>query len=376
MKTVRLPLTFDAPRLAAELSSIGPHQWVKHFNTGGYEGDWSGRALRAVDGDAGRIYPDPTAVNYADTPVLERLPYAHEVMAAFQCPLTSVRFLKLAAGSNILEHCDLRLSSHHGEARIHVPVVTNDDVTFFLDGERVPMAEGEVWYLDLELPHRVENRSPEDRVHLVIDCVVNDWLRPLLVGDGAAQHATLQEASQVEGPLVTRPLVLPCGLATTIVEFIRSVGLEVVGGDVPHGSALPGVTIDRGRLVVDADRLRHPGDLLHEAGHLAVIGPARRGKVSGSAGTDGAEEMMAIAWSYAAAVAIGIQPAVVFHDEGYRGGSQSLLGQFADGAYLALPMLQWLGMAYDDRHAAAHGVAAFPAMLRWVRTQEAPDPPT
>jgi len=39
------------------------------------------------------------------------------------------------------------------------------------------MQEGEYWYLDLSRPHRVENRSQIDRVHLVIDCVLNDWLR-------------------------------------------------------------------------------------------------------------------------------------------------------------------------------------------------------
>ena len=35
--------------------------------------------------------------------------------------------------------------------------------------------------------------------------------------------------------------------------------------------------------------------------------------------------------------------------------------------YLALPTLQWLGMAYDKRRAAEAGVAPFPAMRRWLR---------
>jgi len=33
--------------------------------------------------------------------------------------------------------------------------------------------------MDFSLPHRVLNPSPEDRVHLVIDCEVNSWLRQI-----------------------------------------------------------------------------------------------------------------------------------------------------------------------------------------------------
>jgi len=38
------------------------------------------------------------------------------------------------------------------------------------------MGPGEAWYLNFDLVHRVENNGAEERVHLVIDCVVNDWL--------------------------------------------------------------------------------------------------------------------------------------------------------------------------------------------------------
>ncbi len=54
---------------------------------------------------------------------------------------------------------------------------TNPLVEFYLNGERVVMEEGEAWYLDLNQNHAVINRGSEDRVHLVVDCVVNDWLR-------------------------------------------------------------------------------------------------------------------------------------------------------------------------------------------------------
>ena len=80
----------------------------------------------------------------------------------------------------INEHRDYRLGWADGEIRVHVAVVTSPDVEFFLDGRRVELAAGEPWYLDLNLPHRVANRSAVNRIHLVIDCIVDDWLRELM----------------------------------------------------------------------------------------------------------------------------------------------------------------------------------------------------
>jgi quercetin dioxygenase-like cupin family protein len=39
------------------------------------------------------------------------------------------------------------------------------------------MREGESWYVNFNLPHRVLNLGETARVHLVLDCVLNDWLR-------------------------------------------------------------------------------------------------------------------------------------------------------------------------------------------------------
>ena len=178
----RLPIEVDAPGLRADVDGLtGQDDWVPHFNTGCYEGDWSGAALRSVGGTAGRLYPDPTeSTSYADTPLLQRCPNTAALLATFRCPLLAVRFLRLGPESRIKPHTDLDLGFEDGEVRLHVPVSTNDDVEFLLDGHPVDMAEGEAWYLDLNLRHSVENRGSRPRVHLVVDCVVDDWLDTLL----------------------------------------------------------------------------------------------------------------------------------------------------------------------------------------------------
>ena len=75
---------------------------------------------------------------------------------------------------------DFELSAEEGTARIHIPVVTNADVEFYLNGARVVLEAGSAWYLRLSDRHSVHNKGAEDRVHLVVDATVNDWLRSKL----------------------------------------------------------------------------------------------------------------------------------------------------------------------------------------------------
>lgn len=178
---LKLPLSFDRARLKSSLSEIEAGEWTPHFNTQYYEGDWSGVALRSTGGAVSKLYPDPSkTVTYADTPLLGRCDYFREVLETFKCSLEAVRLLRLGARSSIREHSDFDLGLRFGVVRLHVPIQTSAEIKFFVNDERVLMREGECWYLDLSLPHRVENNAEIDRIHLVIDCVVNDWVRSLI----------------------------------------------------------------------------------------------------------------------------------------------------------------------------------------------------
>lgn len=88
----------------------------------------------------------------------------------------------------------------------------------------------------------------------------------------------------------------------TIIDFIRGVGIAVETGALPEDGFLPAITMRDGRLVYDPERLQYPGDLLHEAGHIAVTDPALRPTIS-KFDSNGGDEMAAIGWSYAAALA-------------------------------------------------------------------------
>ena len=155
-------------------------------------------------------------------------------------------------------------------------------------------------------------------------------------------------------------------LIADIIGFVESVGIPTVAEPVADSALLPGVTIRGGALVYDP-ALPWPGDLLHEAGHVAVTDPALRPGLD-DVPSDPGEEMAAIAWSYAAALAIGIDPAIVFHDHGYRGGGGYLTEVMAaGGSSPGVPMLQYYGMSAEPHQASALGLAPFPAMTRWLR---------
>lgn len=180
--TLRLPISFRPALLLRDLESIPTNQWIRHFVAQNYVGDWSGIALR---GPADAVHPIQSLIahsgttNWANTDVLEACPYFQEVLSFFQSPLLSVRLLRLGPGSEIKEHVDHSLSFESGEVRLHVPIVTNPSLEFLIEGKPVVLLPGELWYLNVELRHSVQNRGATPRVHMVIDTVVNAWLRGL-----------------------------------------------------------------------------------------------------------------------------------------------------------------------------------------------------
>ncbi|HYD38337.1 MAG TPA: aspartyl/asparaginyl beta-hydroxylase domain-containing protein [Allosphingosinicella sp.] len=195
---VRLPFAFDPAPLVADLAGIGPSDWVSQTFRSHYQGRWDVVPLRAAAGETHKlklIYADPAATDFADTVWLDRLPAFRAALERFECPLRSVRLMRLTAGSEIREHVD-DLDSEVGNLRLHVPVTTNAGVDFRLGGRRVEMAPGSVWYLRLSDPHKVANRGATDRIHLVLDATVNAWLKRMLLGGESVSVTELRGQSR------------------------------------------------------------------------------------------------------------------------------------------------------------------------------------
>jgi hypothetical protein len=157
--------------------------------------------------------------------------------------------------------------------------------------------------------------------------------------------------------------------APVIIEWLRQIGLTVRLASLGGETFLPGVTLEPGGLVVDPERLLYPGDLLHDAGHLATMLPAQRASTGSNAGSDMGDEIAAQTWSYAAAVHLGLLPEIVFHATGYRGVAQSLIAVYRDG-HAGVPLLQWMGLTLDAKRAAEVSVQPYPHMIRWLRSEQ------
>lgn len=157
-----------------------------------------------------------------------------------------------------------------------------------------------------------------------------------------------------------------------ITDFLYSIGIPANPASLEEETFLPGLKIEAGGILYDLDQLKYPGDLLHEAGHIAVVPAELRSQLNGNIGMAGdpnamGDEIAAILWSYAALKAIGLPMETVFHEEGYKGQSDWHIDNFTTGNYIGLPLLEWMGMTASEQKAAELGVEPFPAMIKWLR---------
>lgn len=179
IRVARLDYIFDPVALQAEVAAL-PDRWNPHFQKVHYEGGWTVLPLRSVEGNVDEMLPfalGGVPARYAPTPLLALCPAIARFLDSLGCPVLSARLLNLQAGSVIKPHRDMELAYENGEARLHVPIFTNPDVEFVIDQQRVVMEPGTCWYINANLEHHVANRGATDRIHLVVDCVVDDWLR-------------------------------------------------------------------------------------------------------------------------------------------------------------------------------------------------------
>lgn len=173
---LKLPFQFDESKLVHDLTLIQNNKWIPHFNTECYLGVWKVISLCASEGDERNIFAfsDNTST-ISDTPIIKDCHYFKEVIGHFKCKLLSVRLLRLEVGASIKPHSDYNLGYEDNNFRLHIPIITNEDVNFVLDGTRLVMLPGECWYTNVNYVHSVSNKGKSDRIHLVIDCERNDW---------------------------------------------------------------------------------------------------------------------------------------------------------------------------------------------------------
>ncbi|MFO1428173.1 MAG: aspartyl/asparaginyl beta-hydroxylase domain-containing protein, partial [Steroidobacteraceae bacterium] len=203
----RLPVRFDAARLAAEVEALPPEAWQEHPNR--IPGNSSVRLVSVGGGEN-----DDVNGPMQPTPHLARMPYVRQVLSSFGVVWSRSRLMRLAPGAEVPEHSDI---NHHWfyRVRVHIPVITRPEVAFWCERERVHMAAGEAWIFDAWRQHRVENGSGVARVHLVADTTGSATFWQFVAGSEApgAQVVHVPFDPQRPTPLLfeqaTPPRVMP-----------------------------------------------------------------------------------------------------------------------------------------------------------------------
>ena len=172
-------LAFDAVRLAQEIDALNLQPFVE-YNVIPLTSPVP-RSDVAVDD-----YADGSWADWPDTSFLTDCEYLRSIVDQFRSHtrVTLVRLLRLAPGGHIAEHTDptLGLEQERSVIRLTIPITSNADARLVLNGEPVPMAPGECWYLRFTDPHHVTNSGHTERINLSIDMVPNEWVRSLILG--------------------------------------------------------------------------------------------------------------------------------------------------------------------------------------------------
>jgi hypothetical protein len=147
-----------------------------------------------------------------------------------------------------------------------------------------------------------------------------------------------------------------------IIDFLNLINIMVVEKKLSDDTFLSGLSIKGNTILMDLDKLKYPGDLLHEAGHIATTEEQIRPfigteKIEANWPTDG-DEIAAIIWSYAASYHLNLDLEIVFHPNGYKNESEWLIEEFNNKNYIGLPLLEWMSLCNKDE---------FPKMKKWIR---------
>jgi len=178
-------------------------EFTNHYSNYNKGKSWSALSLRGYTEDPSFI-TKPEEMSKAwkkenegidfslqDTVLYDAFPEVRSLIKPFGDDVHRIRFMLLKPKTGELSrHTDQVDPDSGGSlgklARLHFPIVTNDNVVFTVwdtDGveQNVQMKPGECWFLDTRKPHKAVNFGDEDRIHLVVDVITQENLYGKLI---------------------------------------------------------------------------------------------------------------------------------------------------------------------------------------------------
>ncbi|MEM8661775.1 MAG: aspartyl/asparaginyl beta-hydroxylase domain-containing protein [Pseudomonadota bacterium] len=153
----------DVGVLRSEVDAIPQDQWTGPAGRVGVHAKADAVFLRGYAPTEGEQKP------IEDRAILTAMPYANELIHSIGAKPLRCVLARLKAGDSIRSHID-RGPILVRSIRIHVPVITNDEVEMHCNGSAYRMKPGEVWVINNGAQHAAHNfHASEDRVHLICD---------------------------------------------------------------------------------------------------------------------------------------------------------------------------------------------------------------
>jgi hypothetical protein len=153
-----------------------------------HSGGWKTAALfnatgKSKENDLEDCSPVPTDL-------AKRLPAVRQFIEGLDLQLMWARVLNLGPSACLWEHTDYGAPklTRAPRLRLHVPLQTQPEAVIVLPAHVVHMKQGFVWKLSPDAArHGACNDGSEDRIHLIIDCYVDERLEALLARESLDQ---------------------------------------------------------------------------------------------------------------------------------------------------------------------------------------------
>ena len=182
--------------------------WSRVYNEYHSGGWWTLSLLNNTSNPSDATIEDCVPV---ETSLLAKMPVTKAFLKGLGLKYMWVRLAKLEPNSFMWEHCDYQELKDVGRFRLHVPVITNPQSMMIINFSKIHLNEGYVWKLNPIHRHAAGNFGREARVHLLIDCYVDDALEHLLESEHldadcvinlpAPSEVALEQAVEICGDL-------------------------------------------------------------------------------------------------------------------------------------------------------------------------------
>ncbi|MFY9619928.1 MAG: aspartyl/asparaginyl beta-hydroxylase domain-containing protein [Pyrinomonadaceae bacterium] len=192
-------------------------QWTNvysDYHTGGWQ---TVSLLNSTSSPTDTLIEDCEPV---ETSLLERMPDTRSLLKGLGFRYMWARLAKLEVNAFLHEHRDYQELKNVRRLRLHIPIITNPFSSIVIDRTRIHLALGYIWKLNPIYRHAAGNFGKEARIHIILDCYVDDAL------DALVQRQTLD-------PICVYGLPLPSALE--IEEAVSTAQRLAVAGD--HTSA-------------------------------------------------------------------------------------------------------------------------------------------